>query len=442
MLNTLGWKTLYNKRLTSAHDAVDRIKSGNRVATSNAAGEAKHIIRALVENKDAYRDVEICQMLSMDGAIYAKPGLEKHFRHISQFVGGMTRETIKAGHGDYTPCYFSQIPNLWSRTLPLDVAIIHVSSPDEHGYCSYGVSVDYSLHAAKNARENGGIVIAQINKYMPRTLGDSFVHISQMDCIVEYDEPITELQPPVITDVEREIGKNCASLINDGDCLQLGIGSIPDAVLLSLKDKKRLGIHSEMFSDGAVELVEAGVIDNSAKNFHNGKMLSTFLMGTRRLYDFVHNNPTVYMAPATYTNDPYIAGKNDNLVSINSAIQIDLLGQVCADTIGTVQYSAVGGQVDFVRAAAISKGGRSIIAMPSTASGGKISRILPYLDHGAAVTTSRNDVQYVITEYGIANLRYFPVRERARALIKIAHPDFTDELWDAYERRFNAKPQR
>ena len=438
-MDNLNWRTLYNERLTTAEDAVKRIKSGDRIAIPHAAGEAKHIIRALVENKDAYCDVEICQMLPMDGAIYAKPGLEKHFRHISQFVGGMTRETIKAGHGDYSPCYFSQIPNLWGRTLPLNAAIIHVSLPDEHGYFSCGVSVDYSRHAVINAKENGGVVIAQVNKYMPRTLGDSFVHISQIDSIVEHDEPITELAPPIITDVEKEIGKNCASLINDGDCMQLGIGSIPDAVLLFLKEKKHIGIHSEMFSDGVVELVEAGVIDNSAKNFHNGKMLATFLMGTRRLYDFVHNNPVVYMAPATYTNDPYIAGQNDNLVSINSAIQIDFLGQVCAETIGSMQYSAVGGQVDFVRAAAISKGGRSIIAMPSTASGGKTSKIVPYLDQGAAVTTSRNDVEYVITEYGIANLRYHTVRDRAKALIKIAHPDFRDQLWDAYEQRFNEK---
>ena len=438
----MDWKSIYEERLTTAADAVNRIKSGNRVATPHAAGEAKHIIGAMVENKDAYRNVEVCQMLPMTGATYAKPGLEDHFRHISQFVGGMTRETIKAGHGDYTPCYFSQIPNLWGRTLPLDAAIIHVSTPDEHGYCSCGVSVDYSLHSVENAKANGGIVIAQVNKFMPRTLGDTFVHISKMDCIVEYDEQITELKPPVITDVEREIGRNCASLINDGDCLQLGIGSIPDAVLLFLKEKKHLGIHSEMFSDGVVELVEAGIIDNSAKNFFKGKMLATFLMGTQRLYDFVHNNPMVYMAPSTYTNDPYIAGQNDNLVSINSAVQIDLLGQVCAETIGKVQFSAVGGQVDFVRAAAISQGGRSIIAMPSTASGGKISKIVPYLDQGAAVTTSRNDVEYVITEYGIANLRYRTLRDRAKSLIRIAHPKFRDELWDAYEQRFNSAAER
>ena len=438
----MSWKNIYNERLTTAEEAVSRIKSGDRIAAPNAAGEAKHIIRALVENKEAYLDVEVCQMLPIDGAIYTKPGLERHFRHVSLFVGGMSRETIKAGHGDYTPCHFSQIPNLWERTLPLNAAIIHVSLPDKHGFCSCGVAVDYSIHSAANARKNGGFVIAQVNEYMPRTLGDSFVHVSHMDCIVEHNEPITELAPHVITDVELEIGKNCAGLINDGDCLQLGIGSIPDAVLISLKGKKRLGVHSEMFSDGVVELVETGVIDNSAKNFQKGKMLATFLMGTRRLYDFVHDNPMVFMAPATYTNDPLVAGQNDNLVSVNSAIQIDLLGQVCADMIGATQYSAVGGQADFVRAAAISKGGRSIIAMPSTASGGKISKIVPFLDHGAAVTTSRNDVEYVITEYGVANLRYHTVRDRAASLIRIAHPNFRDQLWDAFEQRFNVKAKR
>ena len=441
-MTMLDWKSEYSKRLMTADEAVKRIKSGDRVSAPNAAGEAKHIIAAMVANKDAYRDVEICQMLPMGGAAYANPGLEKHFRHISQFVGGMTRETIRAGHGDYTPCYFSQIPNLWARTLPLNVAIVHVSAPDRHGFCSCGVSVDYSLHAAENAKANGGIVIAQVNRHMPRTHGDTFIHVSKMDCIVEHDEPITELPLPVITDVELAIGRHCASLINDGDCLQLGIGSMPDAVLLSLKDKNHLGIHSEMFSDGAIELVEAGNIDNSRKNIHKGKMIATFLIGTKRLYDFVDDNPMVYMAPTTYTNDPYIAGQNDNLVSINSALQIDFLGQVCAETIGTMQYSAVGGQVDFVRAAALSKGGRSIIALPSTASGEKVSRIVPYIDQGAAVTTSRNDVEYVITEYGIANLKYYTVRERAKSLIRIAHPKFRDWLWDEYERRFNAKAER
>jgi 4-hydroxybutyrate CoA-transferase len=361
--------------------------------------------------------------------------MEKHFRHISQFVGGATRNTIVAGHGDYIPCFFSQIPYQLDTTIKPDVALIHLSLPDEHGYCSFGVAVDYTKHSTEVAP----LVIAQINKHMPRTLGDSFIHVTDIDVIVEHDEPLIELSPPNITDVERAIGENCAKLIKDGDCLQLGIGAIPDAVLLFLKDKKDLGIHSEMFSDGVVELVEAGVITNSKKNFHKGKMLATFLMGTKRLYEFVHNNPAVAMYPSTYTNNPLVAGQNDNLVSINSCVQVDLLGQVCSEMVGTTQISGVGGQVDFVRAAAISKGGRSIIAMTSTAAGGKISKIVPTLDEGAAVTTSRNDVEYVITEHGIANLRYHTVRDRARMLINIAHPKFRDELKDAFERRFSAK---
>ena len=428
----MDWNNMYQKRLTTSQEAVKRIKSGDRISISHAAGEPTHIIDAMVANREAYRDVEICHMVPLGECAYAQTGMEAYFRHNAIFVGARTRNTIKDGHGDFTPCYFSQIPNLWSRTLPLDVALIHVSPPDKHGYCSLGVSVDYSKHAVEQAK----MVIAQINPQMPRTLGDSFIHVSQMDHIVEYDAPLIELPPPGITDVERAIGEHCASMIQDGDCLQLGIGAIPDAVLLFLKDKKDLGIHTEMFSDGVVELAEAGVINNSRKNLHRGVMVATFLMGTKRLYDFVDGNPMVRMYPATYTNDPYIAGMNDNLVSINSCVQVDLLGQVCAESVGTTQISAVGGQVDFVRAAAISKGGRSIIAMPSTAAKGTISKIVPVLDEGAAVTTNRYDVEYIVTEYGVANLKYRSVRDRARMLIDIAHPQFRDELKDAFERRF------
>jgi len=374
-------------------------------------------------------------MVPMGKAEYAKPGMEPHFRHIAQFVGATTRETVKTGHGDYVPCFFSQITNQLDTTLKPDVAMVQLSPPDAHGYCSFGVSVDYT----KRSAEVAPLVIAQINRHMPRTLGDCFIHVSELDLIVEHDAPLIELPPPKISDVERAIGEHCATLIRDGDCLQLGIGAIPDAVLLFLKDKRDLGIHSEMFSDGVVELVEAGIITNAKKNLHKGTMLATFLMGTKRLYDFVDNNPAVGMYPSNYTNDPYIAGQNDNLVSINSCVQVDLLGQVCADMIGPTQISGVGGQVDFVRAAAISKGGRSIIAMSSTAAGGSISKIVPMLDEGAAVTTSRNDVEYIVTEYGIANLKYRTVRDRARMLIQIAHPKFRDSLIEAFERRFCAK---
>lgn len=431
----MDWKTLYKERTTTAAEAVKLIKSGNRVALAHSVGEPSHIIEAMVANRESYRDVEITHMVPMGKAEYAQPGMEPYFRHNSVFVGGATRGTIKAGHGDFTPCYFSQIPNLFNRTMPLDVAVIHVSPPDAHGYCSCGVSVDYTKKSADMAK----VVIAQVNKHMPRTLGDSFVHVSKFTAIVEHDAPLIELPPPKISDVEKAIGENCARLINDGDCLQLGIGAIPDAVLLFLKQKKNLGIHSEMFSDGVVELVEAGVVNHAKKNFMPGKAIATFLMGTKRLYDYVDNNPSVHMAPSTWVNNPYIAGQNDNLVSVNSCVQVDLLGQVCSESVGPTQISAVGGQVDFVRAASLSRGGRSIIAMGSTAGGGKISKIVPVLDEGACVTTNRYDVEYIITEHGIANLKYRTVRDRASMLIDVAHPDFRDQLKEAFEKRFNAK---
>jgi 4-hydroxybutyrate CoA-transferase len=434
MGGTQGWKAVYRERLASAEEAVRLIKPGDRVSIGHCAGEPSILVDALVANRESYTGVEITHMLPMGKSEYAQPGMEKHFRHVSQFVGAATRGTIKAGHGDYVPCSFSSIPLQLDTTLAPDAAMVCVSPPDEHGYCSFGVSVDYT----KRSAEVAPLVIAQINSFMPRALGDCFIHVSDMGCIVEGDAPLHELPPPRITDVERAIGEHCASLIGDGDCLQLGIGAIPDAVLQSLAGKKDLGVHSEMFSDGVVDLAESGAINNSRKNFHSGKMLATFLMGTRRLYDFVHNNPCVEMHPATYTNDPLVAGRNDNLVSVNSCVQIDLLGQVCAEMVGGTQISAVGGQTDFIRAAQISRGGRSIIAFASTAAGGGISKIVPQLDEGAAVTTTRNDVEYVVTEYGIANLRYRAVRERARMLIGIAHPKFRDWLIDAYERRFCA----
>lgn len=431
----MNWRTVYKEKTTTAAEAVTRIKSGDRVSIAHSVGEPAHLVAAMLANREACRDVEIVHMVPMSKAEYAQPGMEPYFRHNSLFVGGATRETVNSGHGQFTPCYFSEIPNLFHRTLPLDVALIHVSPPDEHGYCSCGVAVDYTCESAARAP----VVIAQVNSHMPRTLGDTCVHVSKMTCIVPHDEPLTELPPPRISDVEKAIGENCARLIKDGDCLQLGIGAIPDSVLLFLKDKKDLGIHSEMFSDGVVELAEAGVVNHSKKNFMPGKAVVTFLMGTRRLYDYVNNNPAVNMFPATFVNNPQVAGKNDNLVSVNSCVQVDLLGQVCSESVGMTQISAVGGQVDFVRAAALSKGGRSIIAMPSTAAGGKISKIVNFLDQGAAVTTSRYDVEYVITEHGIANLKYRTAQERACMLVDIAHPDFRDELKEGFAKRFSVR---
>ena len=432
----MGLEENYKLKVITARQAAQKIKSGNRVVTGHACGEPKNVLEEMVKNKDSYENVEIVHMVPMGKAEYTKPGMEKHFKHNALFVGSTTREAIADGRADFTPCFFSKVPELFENGyLPVDVAIIQVSPPDAHGYCSFGVSVDYTKPAAKQAK----VVIAEVNNEMPRTMGDSFIHVSDIDYIVESNHPITELKPPKIGDIEKAIGKHCASLIEDGSTLQLGIGAIPDAVLLFLKDKKDLGIHSEMISDGVVELVEAGVITNKAKTIHKGKIVVTFLMGTKRLYDFVNNNPMVEMYSVDYVNDPIIVSKNNKMVCINSAIQVDLMGQVDAETIGLTQFSGTGGQVDFIRGASIAKDGKSIIAMPSTASKGKISRITLMLDEGAAVTTLRNEVHYIVTEYGIAELKGKTLKGRARALINIAHPDFRPSLIQEWENRFKAK---
>ena len=431
----MNWKTIYAERLTGADEAVALIRPGNRVVVGHAAGEPTCLVDAMARNRHAYRDVEVTHLLPMGNSPCAQAGMEPHFRHNSLFLGASTRETVRAGHGEFTPCYLSRVSSLFETTLPPDVALIQVSPPDQHGYCSCGISVDYTKAAAERAK----LVIAQVNPRMPRTLGDTFLHVARLDRIVECDAPLIELPPPAVGEAEKAIGRHCAGLIRDGDCLQLGIGAIPDSILTFLENKNDLGIHSEMFSDGVVRLMEAGVITNGAKNFHPGVAVATFLMGTRKLYDYVDDNPAINLYPASYVNDPLTAGKNDRLVAINSCIQVDLLGQVCSEAIGPTQISGVGGQVDFVRAAAISRGGRAVIAMPSTAAGGTISRIVPRLDEWAVVTTNRYDVEYIVTEYGIANLRGRTVKDRARMLIGIAHPDFRDALKEAFEKRFNAK---
>ncbi|MBZ9608164.1 4-hydroxybutyrate CoA-transferase [Clostridium estertheticum] len=434
----MNLEEIYKSKVITAEQAAGKIKSGNRVVTGHACGEPTDVIAAMVANSKAYENVEIVHMVAMSKSEYAKPGMEKHFRHNSLFVGRTTRESVSSGRADFTPCFFSKVPELFKNGyLPIDVAIVQVSAPDEHGCCSFGVSIDYT----KTATECAKMVIAEVNNKMPRTMGDSFIHISDIDYIVEVSHQIIELNPPKIGDVEKAIGEYCASLVEDGSTLQLGIGAIPDAVLLFLKDKKDLGIHSEMISDGVVELVETGVVTNKAKTIHPGKIVVTFLMGTKRLYDFVDNNPMVEMYSVDYVNDPVIISKNNKMVCINSAIQVDLMGQVNAETIGLTQFSGTGGQVDFIRGAAMAKDGKSIIAMPSTASKGKISRIKPMLDEGAAVTTLRNEVQYVVTEYGIAELKGKTLRDRARSLINISHPDFRPSLMQEWEKRFKAKFQ-
>ena len=426
-----NWQSIYQDKRVTAQQALLSVKSGQRVAIGHACGEPSTLVEAMVARAPELTNVEVIHMVAMGPAKYAQPGMERSFRVNALFVGGSTRKAVQEGRGDYTPCFFSEIPRLFlDGILPVDVALIQVTPPDEKGFCSYGISVDYTQAAAQTAP----IVIAQINKNLPRTGGAS-IHLDDLTFIVEHDEALIELAPPKIGEIERRIGEHVASLIPDGATLQLGIGAIPDAVLLFLKDKKDLGIHTEMFSDGVVDLVEAGVVTNAKKTINPGKFIACFLMGTRKLYDFVNNNPAVAMYPANHTNDPYIIGQHDNLMSINSALQVDLMGQVNAEMIGSTQYSGIGGQVDFIRGASRSKGGKSIIALPSTAAKGTISRITRQLDLGSAVSTSRNDVHYVVTEYGVACLRGKSLAQRAEALIAIAHPDFREalrgEVWAA-----------
>lgn len=429
----MSWKNTYNKKLCAASEAVKHIKSGDRVVVGHAAGEPQAIVKAMVDNYQAYEKVEIMHMVAMGKSEYAQPSMEKHFIHNALFVGATTRAAVAEGRGDYTSSFFFEIPRLFKKKIvPVDVALIQVSPPDDHGYCSYGINCDYTKPAAESAE----LVIAQVNKNMPRTLGDSFIHVNDIDFIVESDNELIELMPPKIGEVEQKIGEYCASLVEDGSTLQLGIGAIPDAVLSMLTEKKDLGVHSEMLSDGILKLIENGNITNQSKSINKGKTVVTFLMGTRKLYDFVHNNPSVMVCPVEYVNNPFTIAQNYKMVSINSAIQVDLMGQVAAETMGYKQFSGTGGQVDFVRGASLAEDGKSIIALPSTAAKGTISRIMPILDEGAAVTTSRNDVQYVVTEYGIADLRGKTLRDRARALIQIAHPDFRDMLYEKAKEKF------
>lgn len=416
-----------------ADQALNLIQSGDRIVVGHACGEPSYLLDVLVQKAAQYENVEIVHMVAMGKADYCAPGMEKHFHHNSLFVGGSTRKAIAEGRGDFTPCFFSEIPSLFQNgSLPVDVAFIQTSPPDENGNLSLGISVDYTLQAARSAKT----VIVQVNPQMPATFGGT-INVANVTAIVEHDAPILTLEPPAIGDVELAIGANCAKLIQDGDTLQLGIGAIPDAVLRFLGDKKDLGIHSEMFSDGVVELAEAGVITNRFKKTNPGKYVASFLMGTKKLYDFVDKNPDVAMLPVDYVNNPAEVMKEDNIVSINSCVQIDLMGQAASESVGFTQISGVGGQVDFVRGAAMAANGRSILAFPSTAAKGKISKIVPLLDEGAAVTTSRNDIDYVVTEYGIAKLKGRTLRERALALIEIAHPDFRDGLRKVFEERFH-----
>jgi acyl-CoA hydrolase len=421
----MSWVDDYKKKLVTAEEAVSVVKSGHRVYISGNAATPYILMKALAARKDELKDVELVHVLLLGEDPLSKPEMEGHFRHNSLFVGPADRKAINEGRADYIPIFLHQIPDIfYSRQMPLDVAILHVSPPDEHGFMSLGVEV----LASKAAAECAKIVIAQINDKMPRVLGDSFLHVSRFQKLVEVSEPLPQLEKNPFSDVERMIGKLIADLIEDGSILQLGIGGIPDAVLAALSGRRDLGIHTEMVSDGVMEAIEAGIVTGARKTFHPYKVVITFALGSQKLYDFVDNNPTFEAHPVDYVNHPFNVARNDNMVAINSAIEVDITGQVCSDSIGTVIYSGFGGQVDFIRGAAHSKGGKPIIALPSTAKGGEMTRIVPFLKKGAGVVTTRADVRYVVTEYGVAYLYGKNLQERTRALINIAHPKFRPEL--------------
>jgi acetyl-CoA hydrolase len=382
-------------------------------------------MKALVSRAGELERVEVWHLLIVGETPHIDPALTKSFRHVGFFLGASTRKAVARGDADFIPIYLSEIPGLFKNgEVPLDVALINVSPPDEHGFCSFGVDVSITKTAAQHAR----LVVAEINEQMPRTLGDCFIHVSKLHRVVRTNTPLPELSRGTMTEMHKEIGRHVASLIDDGATLQMGIGAIPDAILLYLKEKKDLGVHTEMFSDGVKELVESGVINNEKKTIHAGKVVTSFMLGSRKLFDFVDNNPLIEMHPTEYVNDPFIVSQHENMVAINSTLQVDLSGQVCAHSLGEMLYSGFGGQVDFIRGAARSKGGKPIIALPATAEEGTVSRIVPQLTPGAAVTTNAGDVHYVATEYGVAYLHGKTLRERARAMIEIAHPKFRAEL--------------
>lgn len=430
----------YNRKVVTAEEAVKTIIPGDRIIIQGGCAVPFALVNAMVERKDELHDVEIVHILTVGDLPYLKPEMEGHFRHNAYFIGANSRKAVNEGRADFTPIYLYEYPLLFTQgIIPLDIAFIHVSLPDEHGFCSYGVDVG----PIKNPADKAKTVIAQVNAKMPRTLGDSFIHINKINYIVEVDEAIRELPqveknlPPEIEKIYQSIGYHISELIDNGSTLQMGIGAIPDSVLNFLYNKKALGIHSEMFSDGIIGLVEQGIITNERKSIHRGKIIAGFVLGTKKLFDFIDNNPLCEFHPQEYVNDPFVIAKNDKMVAINSAIEVDITGQVCSDSIGTRIYSGFGGQVDFIRGAAHSNGGKPIIALPATTKDGKYSKIVTQLKPGAGVITNRADVHYVVTEYGIAQLFGKPIRQRVRELINIAHPAFRDELQKyAYENKY------
>lgn len=419
------WQSKYHDMVDSPADAVARIRPGQRVFIGTGCAQPRQLVEALTRRAGDLTDTNIVHLLTHGDAPYATEELSSCFRVNSFFIAENVRDLIQAGFGDYTPIFLSEIPPLFaSGQLPLDVALIQVTPPDSDGLCSLGISVDIIMSAAQNAR----LVIAEVNPQMPRTLGNSALHVHDLDVLVPSDTPLIEVSPPAADEPTRKIGEYVAGLVEDGATMEFGIGRIPQAVLEFLHEKKDLGIHTEMISDTVIDLIESGAVTGERKSLDKGKVVASFCVGTRRLYDYIHNNPMFAFHPTEYVNDPYVIGRQYKQVAINVALEVDLTGQVCADSLGSRFYSGIGGQVDFNRGAARSQGGKAIIALPSTAKGGTVSRIVAHLSPGAGVVTTRGDVHYVVTEYGVAYLHGKSVQERALALIAVAHPDFRAQL--------------
>ena len=421
----MSWQDQYRQKVCTPAEAVKAVKSGDRIFLTGNCSVPSQILAALVDRAQELKDVEINQALTVGSADYVAPEIEGHIRVNTMFISHNTRQAVQEGRADFTPVLLSEFPLLFkNKILPVNVAFVHLSPPDAHGYCSFGVEVGLS----KSPAESAEIIIAEVNEKMPRTLGDTFIHVSDIDYIVpvDYDLPELAMGEGKPSEKVEKIAKFIADLIPDEATMQMGIGAVPDAVLKHLYDKKDLGIHTELFSDGVIDLVEAGVITNAKKTIHPGKIIAGFILGTKRLYEWVHNNPLIEFMRTEYVNDPFIVSQNHRMVAINSAIEVDLTGQICADSIGTKLYSGVGGQLDFIYGASRSKGGVPIIALPSKAK--DFSRIVSTLKTGAGVITTRNHVHYVVTEFGVASLYGKTIRERAQALIDVAHPDFREEL--------------
>jgi acyl-CoA hydrolase len=428
----MNWLDDYKAKLCSASDAVKMIKSGDRVYYGGNAAIPVSLVEALAERYTELNDVQLNHVLLLGQDPLSRPEMVGHFRHNSLFVGPADRQAVNEGRADYMPIFLYMIPRLFrERHVPLDVAMVQVSPPDLHGFMSLGVET----LAAKAACQSAKTVIVEVNDRMPRILGDSFIHARQASRIVEVSRPLPNLQTKPSTDVEMSIGKHIAGLIQPGSTIQMGIGGIPDAVYAALDGPLDLGIHTEMMSDGAMRAIQRGLVTGSRKSLHPGKVVITFALGSQALYEFLDNNPLIEAHPVEYVNDPFVISQNDNLVAINSAIEVDITGQVCSDSIGDKVYSGFGGQVDFIRGAARSRGGKPIIALPSSAKDGQISKIVPYLQKGAGVVTSRGDVHYVVTDHGVAQLFGKNLRERAEALIRIAAPQFRDDLLKAAQER-------